>query len=220
MPGDPRLADLDQALRLYLIADPEHAPGPLEAIVTEALSGGVTAVQLRAKRLSDREALALAERLMTRCRAAGALFFVNDRLDLALASGTDGVHLGVDDLPLEAARRLAPRLLIGYSPETDEQTRAALARGADYLGVGPVFGTATKPDAGTAIGIATIKRRATLADIPLIGIGGITADNAGSVIEAGAVGVAVVSAILRATDPAAAARRLAEAVGDSRAPRP
>lgn len=195
-------------LRVYLVADPEHARGSLEEIVSRAVANGVTAVQLRAKQLTDREALALAVRLVERCRAAGARFFVNDRLDLALASNADGVHLGVDDLPLEDARRLAPNLIIGYSPETDQQTTEAASRGADYLGVGPVFGTSSKADAGAAIGLETIRRRALLAGIPVIGIGGITPDNAASVIEAGAVGVAVVGAILAAPDPALAARRL------------
>ena len=126
----------------------------------------------------------------------GALFLVNDRLDLALASDADGVHLGVDDLPIDVARRIGGRnLVIGFSPETDEQAGDAGKRGADYLGVGPVFGTATKSDAGTAIGLETVARRAELAGIPVIGIGGITAQNARSVMDAGAVGVAVVSAI-------------------------
>ena len=102
--------------------------------------------------------------------------------------------------------------MIGYSPETDEQTRNAAARGADYLGVGPVFGTATKADAGTAIGLQTITQRAELAGIPIIGIGGIAATNARSVIDAGAVGVAVVSAISMQDDPRGAAEMLRRAI--------
>ena len=137
----------------------------------------------------------------------GVLFLVNDRVDLALAASADGVHLGVDDLPLEDARILGgPDFVVGYSPETDAQTAGAAARGADYLGVGPVFGTATKTDAGAAVGLATITRRSELAGIPIVGIGGVAAETAPEVIAAGACGVAVVSAIAGAADPEAAAR--------------
>jgi thiamine-phosphate diphosphorylase len=196
-----------------VVADPDHVLGDLILMVERALSGGVTAVQLRYKHGTDREALELARSLRSRTADQGALFLVNDRLDLALASGADGVHLGVDDLPLEDARRIAgPDLVIGYSPETDDQTRDASERGADYLGVGPVFGTATKSDAGNPIGPDTVSRRAGLAGIPVIGIGGITAQNARSVIGAGAVGVAVVSAISMQDDPRAAAVGLRRAL--------
>jgi thiamine-phosphate diphosphorylase len=205
--------DLAARLRLYLVADPDHVRGDLVSMVEQALTSGVTAVQLRCKRGTDREVLDLARELRSRTADYGALFLVNDRLDIALASKADGVHLGVDDLPLEEARRAGgPDLIVGYSPETDDQAREAAARGASYLGVGPVFGTATKADAGDAIGLETISRRAELAGIPIIGIGGITAENARSVIEAGAVGVAVVSAISMQNDPEAAARVLRSAL--------
>jgi thiamine-phosphate diphosphorylase len=163
--------------------------------------------------LTDRETFALGKTLKTLCGVTGALFLVNDRVDLALAIGADGVHLGVDDLPLEEARRLLPPTsVIGFSPETDEQAASAKLRGADYLGVGPVFGTATKPDAGPAIAIEALRRRAVLAGIPTIGIGGITPGNAGVIVHAGAVGVAVISAILASEDPERAARELTEAI--------
>jgi thiamine-phosphate diphosphorylase len=200
-------------LAVYLVADPDQTQRNLIADVEAALDGGVTCVQLRAKRLSDRETLQLARELARRCYLTGALFVVNDRFDLALAAGAGGVHLGVDDLPLRDARRLAGAgFVIGYSPETDEETLAARANGADYLGIGPVFGTLSKSDAGEAIGLDTIRRRAHLAGIPVIGIGGITAETAPAVIEAGAVGVAVVGAILRASDPRRAAEELSDAV--------
>jgi thiamine-phosphate diphosphorylase len=205
---------LTDRLAVYLVADPEQTPHDLIEVVDRALAGGVTAVQLRAKALTDRECLTLARALRERCIDTDALFILNDRVDLALASGADGIHLGVDDLPLEDARRLlGPDSVIGYSPETDEQAAGALARGADYLGVGPVFGTASKSDAGAAIGFDVLSRRARLSGIPTIGIGGITPMNAAGVIDAGAVGVAVVGAILRAGDSQQAATSLINAVG-------
>jgi thiamine-phosphate diphosphorylase len=203
------LRDLIPALRLYLVADPAHTRGDLVQMAVAALEGGVTAVQLRCKQRTDRECLDLARWLRIATQERGALFLVNDRVDLALACGADGVHLGVDDLPLEEARRIGGiEFLVGYSPETDEQAKSAATRGADYLGVGPVFGTATKSDAGAAIGLETVSRRAGLAGIPIIGIGGILANNARSVLDAGAIGVAVVSAISMQDDPRHAAEAL------------
>jgi thiamine-phosphate pyrophosphorylase len=219
--SDPERLRIAGRLALYLVLDPEQVHGDVGATASDALDGGVTAIQLRAKRLTDRTFLALAHDLCARCRAHGALFTVNDRLDIALASGADGVHLGVDDLPVAAVRRIAPaRLIVGYSPETDDQAASAAGEGADYLGVGPVFGTNSKPDAGEAIGLDTLARRVELAGIPVVGIGGIDAGSAGSVIAAGAVGVAVVGAVLRAGDPRAAANALAAAVGTARSREP
>lgn len=204
---------LAERLAVYLVADPEQTTRPLLDDVAAALAGGMSCVQLRAKSLSDREALSLARQIRVLCTDVLALFFVNDRIDLALASGADGVHLGVDDLPLEDARQLGGSgLIIGYSPETDEQTALAASRGANYLGVGPVFGTTSKGDAGVAIGVETIHRRVGLAGIPVIGIGGITAENAALVIDAGAAGVAAVGAVLRSGDPRIAASRLMHSV--------
>ncbi|MCC6705251.1 MAG: thiamine phosphate synthase [Thermomicrobiales bacterium] len=208
-----RSLELEQALRVYLVADPSQTPGPITEVVQAALAGGVTMVQLRAKTLHDLGQYAIGRVLLQACRAAGAAFIVNDRLDLALALGADGIHLGVDDLPLEEARRLAPPgFVIGYSPATDEQARRARERGASYLGVGPVFGTASKSDAGDAIGFDVLERRAWLSRLPTIGIGGITPENAPEVIRAGACGVAVIGAISRSPDPEHAARALREAV--------
>jgi thiamine-phosphate diphosphorylase len=206
--------DLKSALRLYLVADPDHVAGDLVATTRSALLGGVTIVQLRVKGRTDREFVDLATSLRAVTAHANVPLLINDRVDIALAVGADGVHLGVDDLPLEDARGLGGGdFIIGYSPETDEQTETAAARGANYLGLGPVFGTATKSDAGFAIGTATISRRATLARTHVIGIGGIRTSNARSVIEAGAIGVAVVSAITKSPDPERAARELHTAIG-------
>jgi thiamine-phosphate diphosphorylase len=213
----PTHADLSRRLAVYLVADPDQTDRDLIDVVEQALAGGTTCVQLRAKRSTDRETLHLARALKQRCDTVGALFIVNDRIDLALAAGAGGAHLGVDDLPVREARRLAgDRFVIGYSPETDEQTVQARDDGADYLGVGPVYGTASKDDAGQPIGLDTIRRRAELAGIPIIGIGGITPENAVDVVAAGAVGVAVVGAIVRADDPREVARRLRHAVSPAK----
>jgi thiamine-phosphate pyrophosphorylase len=205
--------DLARHLAVYLVADPAHTRRDLITDVEQALAGGATCVQLRAKQMIDREALRFAHALCERCHVAGALFLVNDRLDLALAANADGIHLGVDDLPIRDARRLAGNdFIVGYSPESDEQAAAAASNGANYLGIGPVFGTASKDDAGNAIGLQTLHRRAQTAGIPIIGIGGITAANAASAIEAGAVGIAVIGAILRSDDPRHATAQLRFAV--------
>ncbi len=219
------MESLASRLAVYLVADPDQTSTDLPLVVHRALEGGCTAVQLRAKRQTDRSLLALAVKIREICAAHRALFLVNDRLDVAFASGADGVHLGVDDLPVADARRVAehvdrPDLVIGYSPETDEQALTAASLGADYLGVGPVFATASKPDAGAAIGLETLKRRAAAVPVPVIGIGGIVPENAPEVIEAGAVGVAVIGAILRADDPTAAAQALTQAVKSAHGARP
>jgi thiamine-phosphate pyrophosphorylase len=206
------VSDLAPRLRRYLVTDARV--GSVERLVEicrVALDGGVTAIQLRAKGWTDRQLLDAALALAPLCRDAGALFVVNDRLDIALATGADGIHLGVDDVPVSLARRLlGPDAVIGYSPEGDADRLEAEAAGADYLGVGPVYGTGTKPDAGAAIGLEGLRRAVTQTLLPVIGIGGITIERATEVVEAGAVGVAVVGAVFMADDPGAAARRLRE----------
>ena len=204
---------LADQLRLYLVAGTQDAPYGLLETIEAALIGGVTAVQLREKSGSDREILATAERVRELCLDHGAAFFFNDRLDLAIASNADGIHLGVNDLPIPAARRIAgPDFTIGFSPDADLGARSARIEGGSYLGVGPIFGTTSKPDAGPAIGLKVLKRRIEVSGLPVIGIGAIDAGNAGLVIRSGASGVAVMNAILNAPDPEAAARGLREAV--------
>jgi thiamine-phosphate diphosphorylase len=208
--------NIERALRLYFVADPDQSTADLVDVVRSAIAGGVTAVQFRAKRLHDRDAYDLGRTVAGACRESGTAFIVNDRLDLALALEADGVHLGVDDLPIEAARRIAPPgFIVGYSPETDEQATHARERGASYLGVGPVFGTTTKSDAGEAIGLDVLQRRYLLSRLPVVGIGGITSQNAGRVIEAKASGVAVISAISGAGDPLLAAETLRKTVDEA-----
>lgn len=208
------MSDLAPRLRRYLVTDARAGSGErLVAITRSALEGGMTAIQLRAKGWTDRQLLDAAVALSDLCHDAGALFIVNDRPDIALAAGADGVHLGVDDLPVDVARRLlGPDAVIGYSPETDADRLLAEAAGADYLGVGPVYGTGTKPDAGEAIGLEGLHRVVKATRLPVIGIGGIPIGRASEVVMTGAAGVAVVGAVFLSDDPTAAARSLREAL--------
>lgn len=200
-------------LRVYLIADPDQTTGDFLLAVERALSGGVTAVQFRSKLLADGPFLALAQRVKSACDLQAVPFIVNDRVDVALALAADGIHVGVEDLPIPAARRLVgDHAIIGYSPARDDQTAAAKSLGADYVGLGPVFPTGSKDDAGEAIGLDAVRRRASLAQLPAVAIGGINAANAPDVIAAGADGVAVISAILRSEDPRSSAANLLGAV--------
>jgi thiamine-phosphate pyrophosphorylase len=205
--------DLRRRLRYYLVTDSRvEGVADLVARCDAGLSGGMTAVQLRVKGWTDRDLLEAAQRLRELCTRSGALFFVNDRVDLALAVGADGVHVGAGDLPVAVARRLlGDDAIIGYSPETDVDRIAAQEAGATYLGVGPVYATATKGDAGEAIGLDGLRRRVDATPLPVVGIGGIGIEQARDVLSTGAIGVAIVSAVFMATDPAGAARRLVEA---------
>jgi thiamine-phosphate diphosphorylase len=207
-------ARLHDSLRLYVLTDRGLSRGRSEhEVVKAAIAGGATAIQLRWKSGSLREALDVGRDLKAICAESDVLFVVNDRIDLALALDADCVHLGDEDLPLEAARRLVgEHMLIGYSPPTLEEAIEAERLGADYLGVGPVYGTTTKSDAGEAIGVERIAAVARAVSIPIVGIGGISAMNAAPVVEAGAAGVAVISSVVAAADVASAARDLRTAV--------
>jgi len=204
---DPRLAGL------YVITAANLRPGRTHQAVAEAaVRGGATVVQLREKEASTRELVALARDLRAITRAAGALFLVNDRVDVALAADADGVHLGVDDLPVREARRLlGPERLIGYSPETLAQLLTAEAEGADYLGVGDVFGTTSKPDAGAALGLDGLRRRVAATTLPVIAIGGITRERVAAVRATGAAGFAVIGAVAGAAAMESAVRELVAA---------
>jgi thiamine-phosphate pyrophosphorylase len=202
---------------LYVILDRAAARGrDLDAILAAALEGGCRMVQLREKEWPSGRLLPLAERLRERCRRAGATFIVNDRVDLALAVGADGVHLGQDDLPPRVARPLLrPGMILGRSTHSLEQAREAHGEGADYIAVGSMFATATKPDF-ELVGPELLRQIRPETSRPLIGIGGITPDNAGEVIGAGADGVAVIAAVCGAADPAAATRRFLAAIRAAR----
>ena len=205
--------ELRQRLAVYYVADPEQTDQDFLTIVDGALAGGITALQLRAKHLDGREMYDLAMGLRDRCRATGALFFVNDRVDVAMACRADGVHVGVKDLPLQETRRLVGRaMIVGFSPLTMADVAMAKADGADYVGLGPVFGTVSKPDAQPELGLTALAEQAAAAGLPSVGIGGIDVARAGTVIRAGVDGVAVISAIQGASDPKQAAESLALAV--------
>ncbi|GBD22000.1 Thiamine-phosphate synthase [bacterium HR28] len=212
---------LRDALRLYVITDRTLARGrPESEIARQAIAGGATAIQLRWKTGPLSEALRVGRELRELCSRERVLFVVNDRVDLALALEADGVHVGVTDLPVAETRRLVgDQLVVGFSPETLEQALEAEAAGADYLGVGPVYPTVTKPDAGPAVGLEHVQRIAAAVRIPVVGIGGITAENAGAVIRAGAVGVAVISAVVGADDVRLAAAQLRKVVDEALAER-
>jgi thiamine-phosphate diphosphorylase len=203
---------------LYVILDRTAARGrDLTGILESTIAGGCRMVQLREKEWPSGRLLALADRLRARCREARVTFVVNDRLDLALALAADGVHLGQEDLPPRVARPLLrPGMLLGVSTHSVEQARAAQAAGADYVAVGAMFPTATKPDF-ELVGPDLVRKLRAEIRAPLIGIGGITPDNVGEVIRAGAAGVAVISAVCAADDPERATRRFLEAIRMARA---
>jgi thiamine-phosphate pyrophosphorylase len=205
--------ELRDRLAVYYVADPDQAPAEFLDIVDQALAGGVTSLQLRAKSMSGYEMYELAVVLRDRCRAAGVLFFVNDRVDVGIACDADGVHVGMSDLPLPQTRRIVGRrMIVGFSPLAMPDVVGARALGADYVGLGPVFGTASKADAQPELGLIALSHQVAAARVPTVGIGGITVANAGSVIRAGADGVAVISAIQAAENPRQATESLALAV--------
>jgi thiamine-phosphate diphosphorylase len=166
-------------------------------------------VQYREKNASTRGMIEEAAELCRVCRTAGVPFIVNDRIDVALAVDADGVHVGQDDMPASGARGLiGRRKILGVSAGSVEEARKAVDDGADYIGASPVFSTPTKPDAPPPLGVEGLRRMARAVDIPVVAIGGINAANAAAMMEAGAAGIAVVSAIVAAEDVEAAARAL------------
>lgn len=199
---------------LYVIADAALSRGRSHREVVEAaLAGGATAIQLRDKRLNAARLVQIGQELRALTRRYGAALIVNDRLDIALAVEADGVHLGLNDLPLRQARRLiGPGRILGATARTPEQAINAEAAGADYIGSGPVYPTRTKNDTGPLLGPEGLARICRSVDIPVVGIGGINHQNARAVLTAGAAGVAVVSAIVAAENISAATRRLKQSL--------
>jgi thiamine-phosphate pyrophosphorylase len=199
---------------LYVLTDRRAAGArALPDVVDAAIRGGATAIQLRDKQATTRELVELGRALLAITRPAGVPLIVNDRIDVALAINAEGVHVGQDDMPAPIARRLlGPDRLLGVSAGTVEEALQAQAEDADYLGTGDVYGTPTKADAGVPIGVDGLAEVVRAVSIPVVAIGGIQAANAGAVIAAGAAGIAVISAVIGAADPEAAARRLREIV--------
>ena len=199
---------------VYVITDRRTAGDrSLLDIVRAAIRGGATVVQLREKEASTPAMIELGQALLEVTRAAGIPLIVNDRVDVALAIGAEGVHVGQDDMPAAIARRLiGPDRILGVSARTVEEAIQAERDGANYLGAGDVFGTPTKPDAGPPIGVEGLRQIVRAVSIPVVAIGGVTPQNAAAAVEAGAVGVAVISAVVGAPDPEVAARRLREIV--------
>jgi thiamine-phosphate pyrophosphorylase len=205
---EPRL----QGLHVITRADPVRGRSHVDA-AKAAIEGGARILQLRDKEATTRELLETAREIRRLTKQAGALFIVNDRLEAALAAGADGVHLGPEDLPVETARRLAGEgFIIGASAGSVEEAKAAEQAGADYLGVGPIFAAPSKPDAGPPLGAGVIRRIKAAVNLPLIAIGGISIDNAGEVMKAGADGIAVISAVSGAEDMTEAVRDLVRLV--------
>lgn len=201
--------------RLCFIADSEAAERrDVLRLVGQAAAGGATLIQLRGKAWSDRRFVELAtqaRQLLGRFRIP---LIINDRADIARAAGAAGVHLGRTDLPVEAARKILGRgAIIGVSAGTPREALEAAAAGADYLGVGPVFATSSKEDAGLPLGVAGVRKIRGVTRLPILGIGGIGAGNALSVIRAGADGVAVISAITRASNPEKEAAKIIKSIG-------
>lgn len=200
-----------EALRLYLVTDEACCQGrDLLDVVREAVAGGVTCVQLREKHLPIPEFIARGRALKALLAPLGIPLIINDRIDVALACQADGVHIGQSDLPFTEARQQLPtHSIIGLSIESLEDLHAAQALDVDYLGISPVFATPTKTDTAAPWGLEGVRRCRQITDIPLVGIGGLSMHNAGSLIDAGIDGIAVVSAICSAPSPRAAAQALA-----------
>jgi thiamine-phosphate pyrophosphorylase len=209
--------DLD--LSVYLVTDRRlSGPRGVDAVVRAAIDGGVSVVQLRDPEAKTAALLERARALLALLRPAGIPLIINDRVDVALAAGADGVHVGQLDMPVADARALLGQArILGLSISALAQLDRAQLQYVDYLGVGPIFATQTKSDASTPIGPAGLAAIASRSDLPIVAIGGLNAGNAVEAIRAGAQGVAVVSAICAASDPQRATREIATVVRAARA---
>ena len=181
-----------------------------------AIRGGADTIQFRQKSGSTREMIQVARDVRQVCVESGVTFMVNDRVDVAIASEADGVHLGQDDFPIPLARELLGKgCIIGGSAATLEEARKCLSEGADYVGFGPVYPTTSKDDAGPVSGISILKGVVETIPLPIIAIGGVGAENTAEVVEAGAHGIAVISAVCCQEDPEQATRALHRALLDA-----
>ena len=199
---------LVQALRVYLVTDQASLRGrTLADVVLAAVQGGVSCVQLREKALATRDFVALAVAVKDLLAPFDVPMIINDRLDVALACGAHGVHLGQSDMPVALARQLLPPdVFIGLSVESLGDVTRAAGQAVDYLGISPVYATPTKTDTATPWGLSGLRQVRALTGLPLVAIGGIHQGNAAEVLQAGADGLAVVSAICSAAEPGAAAQ--------------
>ena len=196
---------------IRLIAITDHIRDGETGLISRASAaahGGASCIQLRLKDVSARDLVGVARDLV---RAVGVPVIVNDRADVAIAAGAAGVHLGSDDVPASAIRRIAPAgFIIGVSVGNDAEVAGSVD--ADYVGIGPFFATASKNDAGEPLGPEGFARLAAATGLPAVAVGGVTAENAALAISAGAAGIAVIAGVFASSDPAAAARRLRSAI--------
>ena len=205
---------MKNALKLYLVTDRDLSLGrSLEEVVSEAVAGGVTIVQLREKDAPTGEFVDLARRLMAQLKPLGIPLIINDRIDVALAVDVDGLHIGQSDMRYEDARRLlGPDKIIGLSVENMDDLLEANRLDVDYIGISPVYGTPTKIDTAEPFGLEGLRKAIAMSVHPTVAIGGMNASTIGEVIKAGTDGVAVVSAICSASSPRAAAKELSEII--------
>jgi thiamine-phosphate pyrophosphorylase len=208
--------NMKEQLSLYLVMSLDEYDGrtPLE-LAKQALAGGVTMLQLRDKKASALDILEKGAEIYQYCREYNIPFLLNDRVDLAIILDADGVHVGQDDIPGDEVRRLlGPNKIVGISAGTIEEAERAMAWQPDYLGVGAIYQTLSKQDAGLPVGTSFIQAVRQRWRIPMVGIGGINESNAAEVYRAGAEGIAVVSAITQSNEPLQAARRLLKQKSD------
>ena len=201
---------------LYVVTDEQLSLGLTHTQIAErALEGGADVIQLRDKMMGGRELMRHAQRIRALTKDAKKTFIVNDRLDIAMAAAADGVHLGQEDMALEDARALAPvSFIIGVTVHDVAQAKLAESGGADYIGLSPIFCTGSKNDAGAPCGLEMLRMVRKAVSIPVVAIGGIGPSNARDVLEAGADGLAVISAVVGQEDVAAATRRLRAIISD------
>lgn len=201
--------------KLHLLTDTHIQDRFSHLELTEmALAGGADTIQYRQKTGSTREMIESARGMQALCRKAGVPFIVNDRLDVALASKADGIHLGQDDFPIPLAREiLGPEVVIGGSAGSLDEARKCLREGVDYIGFGPVYPTGSKEDAGPASGLLILEHVVKEIPLPIIAIGGIGSRNTGPVMQAGVHGIAVISAVCCQEDPREAVRSLRRLIG-------
>lgn len=194
---------------LYFITDRKLSKKSVEKTVQDAIAGGTKVIQYREKEQPTRQMLRVAENIRDMTRESDVIFLINDRIDIALAVDADGVHLGQDDMPIKVARGLlGTDKIIGLTAHNVKEAKESQAKGADYVGVSPIFATDTKPDAGEPAGLGLIRDVKATVTIPQVAIGGITDENLQSVIDAGADSVCMISAVVTKDDIVQAVRNV------------